>query len=486
MNATSLLIGGLVAAHALFAPQEPAPQAPPPTPGSLTIYNGDLALVREPLSLDLVAGDNQIAFTRITRRLWPDSVVLQGRAGTGRFAVLQQGYRNDPVSEGFLLSRFEGQTIDFLKEDGSIVRGRIVRSGYVPPPSPGRGWRPMTVAETSPVIEVDGKLRFELPGRPLFPSLGDDTILEPTLLWSLRAERAGRQEFELGYLTGGLSWEADYNVVLPAGEGPAALVGWVTLANESGREFRDVAVQLVAGEVAQNVEAKAEEMFMGAAVRGMADTVQQEAFDAFHLYTLPRALTLRDRESVQVSFLSSDAVAVTNRYLVHSQLGLGDWRFQSMPRTSQMRVDVVREFQNRQDDGLGVPLPMGTLRFYRLDGQGRMQFVGEARIDHTPRDEKVSVSTGRAFDLVAERRTLDYRVDEGRRTSTERIEIELRNRAESAAPVEVIEVLHRWRQSEVVETSDPHRALDASRISFELTLGPGETRKITYTVRYVW
>ncbi len=470
-------------------PQTPAPaQAPAgasaPARGSLTIYNGDLALVRESLELDLQAGINQVAFGGITRRLEPSSVVLRGAAGTGAFQVLRQGYRNDPVSEGFLLSLFEGQVLEFLRPDGSTVAGRVVRSGYTPPPAPIRGFAPPEQGASSPVVEVDGKLRFELPGRPLFPSLGEDTVLEPTLLWELEAERAGRQGFELGYLTGGLAWQADYNIVLTEGGGPASAVGWVTLSNTSGTAFRDVDVQLVAGDV-RRLDAPSPEFAMGRMAMSAKDVVQ-EAFDAYHLYTLPRALTLRSDESAQVEFLRSAALDVQTRYVARTQAPIGDFRREQNLFQLATTVEVMREFTNSGANGLGVPLPRGTLRFYRMDRADKMQFVGEAPLDHTPADEQVSVMTGRAFDLVAERRRVNFTLDENRRQSTETITIELRNRSRETAQIRVQEVLHRWHQNEVVESQPEARRIDASHIEFDVALAAGEVREVNYTVRYTW
>ena len=476
---TSALCVGLFAFPAA-SQQNPVP-APPPA-GGLTIYNGDLALVRELLDLELVAGQNDVSFTRITRRLQPNSVVLRGLEGTGQFTVLQQGYRNDPVSEGYLLSLFEGQEIEFLRADQTTVTGRIVRSGYMPPALSERGIR--GGGHAGPVIEVEGKLRFELPGRPLFPSLGEDTVLEPTLLWSIQAERAGRQGFELGYLTGGLSWEADYNLVLPAVDGPASAVGWVTLTNSSGRAFQNVSVQLVAGEVRQ--EQPPMDAFLARRMSAVSDVPQPEAFDAYHLYSLPRPLTLRDAQSVQVEFLKSAQLEVRTRFVARTDVPMGDFRTDTSWFELETRVEVVREFENSTAQGLGVPLPKGTLRFYRLDGSGRMQFVGQAPVGHTPKDERVSVTTGRAFDLVAERKRVDFRLDQSRRTSSETIAVELRNRSESEVAIELREVLNRWHQNEVVDASHPARRLDASTVAFDLVLAPGATHTVTYTARYTW
>ncbi len=212
---------------------------------ALTIYNQDFAVVRDTVPLNLKAGVNSVTYAEATARVEPDSVILRDPGGKHSLQILEQNYRNDPVSQALLLSLFEGKTIDFenirMKDNTQtreIIRGKIIRSGFVPGGN----------AE-QPIIEVNGKLQFSLPGMPLFPDLGDDTILKPALNWLLQSDKPGKFDAEIGYITGGFTWEADYNLVSPEKGDMVDLVGWVTMNNQSGKTFRDAKIKLMAGDV---------------------------------------------------------------------------------------------------------------------------------------------------------------------------------------------------------------------------------------------
>ena len=217
---------------------------------ALTIYNQNFAVVRDTVPLDLKAGSNDVRFTETTTHLEPDSVILRDPAGKVAFQVLEQNYRADPVSQALLLSLFEGKTIGFLVDRPNaapeVVQGKIVRSGYVIHSAGLRQFGSQYYQQQQfyasggtgmdePIIEVDGKLRFTLPGQPLFPALGDDTILKPTLDWKIQSGEAAKVEAELAYVTGGMTWAADYSVVAPEQGDQIDLVGLVTMDNQSGK-----------------------------------------------------------------------------------------------------------------------------------------------------------------------------------------------------------------------------------------------------------
>ena len=212
---------------------------------ALTIYNENFAVVRDAVHLDLKPGVNEVAYTEATMHLEPDSVVLRDPTGQNHLQILEQNYRADPISQGLLLNYYEGKTIDFeVPESGDgragkrIVRGKIVRSGYTADGS-----------ASQPIIEVNKKLMFQLPGEPLFPALPNDSILKPTLTWQLNATAGGPLDAELNYVTGGMSWHADYNVIAPEKGDTLDLVGWVTMDNQSGKTFREARIKLMAGDV---------------------------------------------------------------------------------------------------------------------------------------------------------------------------------------------------------------------------------------------
>ena len=239
------------------ADDEPKGEAP-----ALTIYNQQFAVVRQKVPLDLKLGVNHIQVTDITAHLEPDSVILRPLDTGRRLQILEQNYRNDPVSQQLLLSLYEGKTIDFLQTDKDanphLVQGKIIRSGYVPHYAAfrvyGQQYNQQQAANAQgggeqPVIEVNGKLQFSLPGQPLFPALADDTVLKPTLAWELQTDKPGATTAEFSYVTGGMNWEASYNAVAPPKGNALEIVGWVTLDNQSGRTFRDARIKLMAGDV---------------------------------------------------------------------------------------------------------------------------------------------------------------------------------------------------------------------------------------------
>ena len=241
------VVCSLLFCSSLFAQQSTQP--------SLTIYNEDFAVVRQELPLDLKAGENQVNVNDITIHLEPDSVILRDPTGKHALRVLEQNYRADPISEPLLLSLYVGKTIDFEFQD-KIIKGKVIRSGYVPHNyfamnRYGQQYyqNQMVGASEQPVIEVDGQLRFSLPGTPIFPSLTDDSILKPRLEWTLATDKGGKFPAEFSYVTGGMTWQADYNIVAPEKGDLVDIVGWVTMDNQTGKTFENARIKLMAGDV---------------------------------------------------------------------------------------------------------------------------------------------------------------------------------------------------------------------------------------------
>ena len=457
---------------------------------ALTIYNQDFAVVRDTVPLDLKSGVNNVRYADATARVEPDSVILRDPAGKHSLQIWEQNYRNDPVTQELLLSLFEGKTIDFetiRTKDNTQVRelipGKIIRSGYVP----GGG-------SEQPIIEVDGKLRFTLPGTPLFPDLGDDTVLKPTLNWLLQSDQPGKFDAEVSYITGGFTWEADYNLVSPEKGDTVDLIGWVTMNNQSGKTFRDARIKLMAGDV-NKIQPQNYPMAAGRVMKMMdmataAPAVTEKAFDEFHLYSLARPTTLLDRETKQVEFVRATDVKAPVIYVYD---GTSGYRFygglnydRGYGAEGNKKVRVMREFVNAETNHLGIALPKGKLRFYRRDADGQMEFVGEDMIDHTPRNETIRVTTGNAFDLVGERKQTNFHVDTGDKWLDETFEIKLRNRKKEPVEIRVIEHLYRWNNWEITQKSDDFKKTDSQTVEFRVPVKPDEERTVTYTVHYSW
>jgi hypothetical protein len=353
-----------------------------------------------------------------------------------------------------------------------------------------------------PIIKVDGKLRFSLPGEPLFPQLGDDTILKPTLEWLIGASEAASFDAEVGYVSGGMSWQAAYNVVASeAGEDRIDLAGWVTIDNHCGTDFAGARIKLVAGDVAKVEEQdQGYQMAAAKAMRSEMDAldigVTSKPFSDYHLYTLPRPTLLRDHETKQEAFLDARGVTCVKR-LVYDGLAVDAQRYRGWSpdnirnqrefgTASNPKVWVMREFVNAAANHLGMPLPAGRMRFYLRDADGQLEFTGENDIDHTPADEKVRVYTGNAFDVVGERRQTDYHLDLEHNQLDETFSITVRNHREQPAEVTVVEHLYRWVNWEVRANSQPFAKRDSRTIEYPVTVPAKGEKTVTYTAHYSW
>jgi len=472
---------------------------------ALTVYNQLFAVVKQRLALDLKPGQNHIEVTDITGHVEPDSVFLRSLDDGRRLTILEQNYRNDPVSELLLLSLYEGKVIDFLVPDKTIVQGRIIRSGFVPHATTMYGqnyyYQQASFVQQGagqPVIEVNGKLQFTMPGQPLFPALADDTVLKPTLSWELDTDKPGTAAAELSYVTGGMNWEASYNVIAPAKGTNLDLLGWVTLDNQSGKTFHDARIKLMAGDVNKiqpnQPLAAARLMDAAQAVTG-GPQVTEKSFDEYHLYTLERPTTLFDRETKQVEFVRASGIKSKTVYVYDGWQVDPNYRNWSMEniRTqeafgmqSNPKVWVMQEFANSSENSLGMPLPKGRVRFYRRDESGQLEFTGENEIDHTPKDEMIRLYTGNAFDLTGERHRLDYRVDSRGRSVDETFEIKVRNHKATAAEVRIVEHLYRWSNWEIIRNSDPFTKVDSQTVAFTLQIPADGERVVNYQVHYYW
>ncbi len=486
----------LVFSGSLFAQQSSQP--------SLTIYNQNFAVVRQDVPLDLKSGVNQVTENEITMHVEPDSVILRDPMGKRALQVLEQNYRADPISEMMLLSLYEGKTIEF-DSNGQIIKGRVIRSGYVPHnyfamSRYGQTYyqSQMTAASEQPVIEVNGQLRFSLPGIPIFPSLTDDSILKPRLEWLLSTDKAGKFPAELSYVTGGMSWEADYNIVAPEKGDVVDIVGWVTIDNQTGRTFENARIKLMAGDVSKIQPGETRQYAMKAAMAmdAAAPAVSEKAFDEYHLYTLERSTTLRDRETKQVEFIHASGVAAKQIYVYDGAKidfnRYGGWNWENIRNDhsygteSNPKVWVMRELVNSEANHLGMPLPKGRVRFYRHNDDGQVEFTGENLIDHTPKDELVRIYTGNAFDISGERKRTNYTVEGGRSTATETFEIRVRNHKKEAVDVRVVEHLYRGKNWEITLKSDEYKKKDSQTIEFPVTIAPNGEKVITYTAHYTW
>lgn len=478
-------------------------------PVALTIYNQSFAVARTSLDLDLHPGLNEITTTRVTSMLEPDSVVLRDSASKAPIPVLEQNYDAGVVNQEWLLQKYEGKTIDFQVPGPSgvqTVSGKIIRAGFNRQPMYALNGQYISPQQQQPLIEINGHMQFTLPGLPLFPSATDGLLLKPTLRWQINSSSVAHLSAELAYITGGLDWDATYNVIAPQNADVTAaekvdLLGWVTIHNQSGTDFAQARIKLMAGDVAKirqgggygggYMKAMDAVMVNGAV---QAPEVTQKAFDDFHLYDLNRTVSLRDGETKQVQFIDAAGVIMRRTYLYD---GLG---MQLQPiyggnvnnnqgyglGNENKKVFIIEEIKNSQSNHLGMPLPAGRVRLYRRDADGQMEFVGENQIGHTPAEEIVKVPTGSAFDLKGSRRQTDFHVDYNKRMIDETFEIRVTNQKQQPIDVSVIEHMYRCDNWEITAKSTDFKKLDSHTLQFPLKAPAKGDAILTYTVHYTW
>jgi hypothetical protein len=459
----------------------PAQNASITDEAAITVYNQQFAVVRHVLPLELKSGSNHVEVNDISTHLEPDSVILRPLDSDQKLQILEQNYRNDPVSQQLLLSLFEGKTIDFEVPGPNgtkqIVKGKIVRSGYIPHYTAMRTYGQQYYyaqqayiqgGSEQPIVEVDGRLQFSLPGQPLFPALANDTVLKPTLSWELQTNRPGASRAEFSYVTGGMNWEADYNIVAPVRGNVLEMVGWVTLDNQSGKTFQNARIKLMAGDV--NKLQPGYPMAMGGlasydarAENVVTPSVKERSFDEYHLYTLQRPTTLHDRETKQVEFVRADGIQSSTIYVydgVRIDERYRGWTMDTIRNQPEYgtawnpKVWTMQEFKNAKANNLGMPLPKGRVRFYRRDEDGQLEFTGENTIDHTPENEMLRIYTGNAFDIVGERHRMNYRIENDKHWIDESFQIQLRNHKKRPVTVRVVEHLYRCDNWQIMQKSD--------------------------------
>ena len=461
-----VLAGSLLAAGVAVAGEAPVvvSQAGQGRTLSLTVYNVGRALVRDARPVSFPGGVVALEFRDIAAHVMPETVAIGGEGVT----VLEQNYEYDLLSPQTLLAKFLGKDVTMVIEEPGQGPGTVVRKEVT-----GR----LLSIENGTVWRIGDRIVSNPPFRELtFSQVPENLRERPTLVWLLSSDRAGERRLEATYLTGAISWKADYVLTLGTAGDEGNLLGWVTLDNTSGASYPDATLQLVAGDVHLAPERRARPEAMMMPAKAMAAEMREEAFAEYHLYTLERPTTIKDRQKKQVALLEADRVKVVRRYIVESPQW---WYVQRIGKQKQdVRVEV--ELANRADNHLGMALPGGVVRLYQRDRRGTAQFVGEDRIEHTPKDELVKVTMGNAFDVVAERRQTDYR-KLADNLFEDAFEVTLRNHKDSAITVEVREQLGGdW---EMISNSHPFERSSAFTVTFAVPVPANGETKLIYRVR---
>lgn len=441
---------------------------------ALTVYNGGLALVRDVRALTLPAGELHLRFEDIAATVNPVTVHLRSISQPGRLPVLEQNYEYDLLDPQKLLQKYVGREVTLVRttmENGSSKTTEVKATLLAL--NNGPVWRVGTEIVTG--ISAD---------HYRFPDLPDTLYSRPTLVWTLDNGGAATHRVEAAYLADKIGWNADYVLTIDQQGLAGDLDGWVTLRNNTGTAFTRAKLQLVAGDLHQAKAEGGRENFIARASMALEarQEITQQAFADYHLYTLGRRTTIANAETKQLALLHGAGVPVTRRYVVDAQ----SWVYRTRHTAGTPIKDSVKvfyDFKNNAASRLGMPMPAGVVRIYQTDPNGQVQYVGEDRIDHTPKDETITVQTGAAFDIVCERRQTDFQ-ERGNSSYEVAYEVTLRNRKDTAVTVEVNEPLggdwtmmsasHRWTKTE------------AFAARFNVPVAAGAEATLRYRVRATW
>lgn len=461
----ALLASALTAAAPALAQQEEKPIGLDAQDSvAVTIYNQDLALVKDRRTVSLDAGLNRLAFVDVSARIRPETALLSGADGR-RLSVLEQNFDFDLLTPEKLLEKSVGSTV------------RVIRTH----PETGEE----TVEEATVlsvvggvVLRIGDRIETAPPGRIVFAEVPENLRARPTLVVSVDSAVSGEIPVELAYLTGGLSWRADYVASLAPDESALDLNGLVTLTNTSGTGYRDARLQLVAGDVNRVREQMLYRADMATQVVGApAPSMTEEALFEYHLYTLDRPTTIADKQTKQVALLSGSGIPITKEYRFVNIANAYDYIQAEAPR-SNATVRIV--FDNSEAARLGLPLPAGTVRVYKNDSGGQALFVGEDRIEHTPKGESVKLTLGQAFDVTARPRQTDFeRLSD--RSFEAAYEIEIKNAKSEAITVAVVEnIPGQWR---MLSESIAHEKTGAFQAEWQVPVPAEGSATLSYRVR---
>jgi len=447
------------------------------------------AVVRQERDLDLIKGRNGVRFSDVAALIDPTTVMFESLTDNKGTTVLEQNYQFDLVSTDKLMQKYIDRPIAVDQ-----VRGQTTESFNGTLLSTQGGLVLRRDDGTVQILPHNAGVKL--------PALPGGLITRPTLVWDIAAQRAGQHRTRVSYQTQGLTWWSDYNVTYSEGANAnnckLDVGAWVSIVNQSGASYPDSKLKLVAGDVHRPVavgRASNAPMSKQLMVREEKDLgFAEKSFFEYHLYTLGRTTTLPDNSTKQIELFPAARRVGCEKLLVYYGAPGGYQGFLSSPATdrnfgvqSNRKVDVYLQFRNAENNGMGMPLPAGRVRVSKLDPADQtLEFIGEDIIDHTPRNEKVLLKLGSSFDVVGERRQVDFKVDTSRKTMTEEIEVKLRNQKKERVEVIVKENLYRWVNWTIASRSHEYSKEDARTVHFPVTIAPGAEVTVRYTVQYSW
>jgi len=440
---------------------------------AVTIYNDNLALVKDQRKIQIKAGLNTLAFRDVSAQIRSETALLRSLTQPGKLSVIEQNFDYDLLTPGKLLEKYVGKSVVIIHTNPATGVETSEQAQVLS-------------ANSGVVLKIGDRIETGIPGRIVYPNVPANLRDRPTLVMSLNNGGTAQQEMELSYLTGGLGWKADYVAELNASEDKLDLSGWVTLSNNSGATYRNAQLQLVAGDVNQVHNEMRSMPRMAKADMAMAapaPRMAEESLFEYHLYTLDHPTTLAENQTKQVSLLTASAVPVRKELVLQG----ADYYYRSSygELGQKMKVGVFIEFDNKESAHLGMPLPKGVVRVYKRDGAGNAQFVGEDHIDHTPKNEKVRLKLGDAFDVTADKKQTDFKKlpdpAKGSALFESAYEIVLKNAKKEAVIVTVQEPIPAdWK---VLQESHKHEKATSNTAAWKVSVPAEGTTTLSYRVQ---
>jgi hypothetical protein len=435
---------------------------------ALTVYNVNLGLVKDRRSINLARGQGELRFMDVASQIIPASVHITSLADPESLHILEQNYEYDLMSPQKLMDKYVGKEVRLYQKNPYSEREELVAATLL---SNNNG----------PIYRIGSEITFGHPGRVILPGLPESLIAQPTLVWLLDNTLAKPQTVEASYLTGGISWKADYVMTLNEDDSKSDLTGWVTIDNKSGAAYRNATLKLVAGDVNRVKEEQYGGLMRNKAMLAEAAPAPQfkeEGFFEYHIYTLQRPSTIKDNQTKQISLITADAIPVKKEFLFQGDNYYYFGQYGEV--TGNKKVGVFVEIANRKEEKLGIPLPKGTVRVYKRDRDGGLQFIGEDAIDHTAKDEKVRIKVGDAFDVVGSRKQTDWKKIASD-TYEAAFEITIRNHKAEEVVVRIVEPIPGdWQ---MISASHDFKKGDAHNAEFSIPVKKDGEAKLTYRVR---
>lgn len=440
---------------------------------AVTIYNGNLALIKDQRRITLANGRNQLDLRDVSAEIRPETALLRNLSAAGSLAVLEQNFDFDLLTPEKLLEKYVGRSVGIIKTHPTTGAETIERAEVLS-------------ANQGVVLKIANRIETGIPGRIVYDDVPANLRDRPTLTVQLDSKRAGEQPLELSYLTSGLDWKADYVAELNAAEDKLDLSGWVTLSNTSGTAYQNAKLQLVAGNLNR---VQPERPVMVKAMRGemmdmaaSAPMVEESLLD-YHLYTLERRTTIANNQSKQVALLSGTGIPASKELVLRG----ADYYYQSSQGVlgEKLKPAIYVEFANKENAGLGMPLPKGILRVYKKDSAGHAQFVGEDQIEHTAKNEVIRLKLGEAFDITADKKQTDYKKlpnpAKGLSASESSYEIVLRNAKKEKVSVTVQEPIPgTWK---ILQQSHASQKIDSRLVQWKIDIPAEGSATLNYRVQ---